>query len=1040
MYLTDVDRAATSVLVVKDGMAAATAWAPGPTFTEGFASKAHVTTDRPAYRPGQSVAFRAVYRRATGGAYEVPAGVKAVAVLLDGRGAEVERTDIVASDLGTFDGRFALDAAAPLGVWTVRLRVDDKTFDGRFHVLAYRTPEFAVTVTPGKPSYRTGDEVAATVRLAYLFGGPVVGAPVRWEVVRVPRDFTPTAVDDYAWYFQDPDALARAREAARTAPRGAVVARGEATTDAKGAVAVAFATQARDEDAEYVVTASAIDVTRRFVTDEGRIPVVRRDHAAVVRTDRRVYRPQQEIRATFTTVDANQTPVGKAGSAVLVRVRRTLVPAAKGRPERWNEEEVAVVDQPAVTDAKGRVEVRLRAPAPGAYRMRWQSVDARGAAVTAYVAFDVAGAAEDLAKDVRLVAAKEAYVEGERAEVLLQSPVTGTRALLTFEGEKVLGYRLVDVEGPSTVLDVPIEAAYAPNVVMKVAVPGKDRLLEAEDELVVFRYLQVEVTPSVGTARPGDEVRFDVTTKDAAGNPVAAEVGLSVVDEALFGVAPDLAPAIRPFFYDRKRSNRVVTSSSVGYRTYGSTRPANQDLLADAAARSGDPDAVAAAGHLRQARAAMERGAYEDALGWAETAVARDPSSWDARNLVAELQTRPEVQSRTKERLSVALAENADLRHRVSDLEAQYGEATTAHERAVAELTRKQAEVAAARARPSDQPRLGPAVPSRQMACGSGKCGSGDAPARAPTFKDGHADRVDVVDLDDVTNGLASDPGAGSGGGGGNLGCAGTRGRLPGPRRRAAASAPQRCGPRPRPAEGRRAKPHRGGLLQRRRRRRLPGACGDALREGARERSRRPLPQRLRRRDRPRRQHRGRRGRRAGRASEDVRRHRGLRAPRRDGRDGPGLAVRETARQPDDVASHGAGASRAHRSSARRAPPWSRGATSSCAWTSAVPRGRRPRDRRVGRAQHDGRTPDRDGDDDGDRRGARRVRRRRRGARRRAGLVDRDVRATAPGAVRLRGPRDRARCVGPRRGHARDRAPRRAGGRGSVGRGVDDGG
>jgi|GEM_PF-1769495 len=666
VWRLDTDRTAQRVLVLKDGHPAATDWTPGPVFAEGFTNKAHVSTDRPVYRPGQKVAFRAIYRRADGGDYAVPAGVKGRVALVDPRGVEVEAKDAVASDLGSFTGDFTLDGEAPLGDWSIRVVVDERTFAGTFRVLEYRKPEFTVAVTPGKPSYKTGEEGKATVRLAYTFGGPVVGAPVAWQVTRVPRDFAPSSVDDYSWYFQDAQSLADARRAARTAPQGAVVARGEGTTDAKGELVVTFATQERDEDAEYVVSAVATDVTRRPVADEGRIPVVRRDHWAVVRTDKRVYRPQQELRATVTTVDANQSPVGKAGDAILVRVKRVPAPPLKraaappqdgrpGVPVRLLEEEIEVARVAATTDEKGRAEVRMKTPGAGAYRVRWSSKDARGALVTAYAAFDVAGEAEDLAKDARLVAAKETYVEGETAEVLLQSPVTKVKALLTFEGEKVLDYRLVDVTDPSTILDLPVTAAYAPNVVLKIAIPGKDRLLEAEDEIVVFRYLQVTVTPSTREAQPGAEVRFDVTTTDAGGAPVAAEVGLAVVDEALLAVAPDRTPAIRPFFYDRKRTNRVVTSSSVGFRTYGTTRETNKDLLADAAARNSDPNVLLAMNALRLARAALQRGDVGQAAQQALLAAAADPSSWDAKNLVSELRRRPEAQEVLK------LAEEAQL-------------------------------------------------------------------------------------------------------------------------------------------------------------------------------------------------------------------------------------------------------------------------------------------------------------------------------------------------------------------------------------------
>ena len=293
----------------------------------------------------------------------------------------------------------------------------------------------------------------------------------------MPHDFTPSAVNDYSWYFQDPDALERARMAARAAAQGAVVARGRRprpTTRARRASRSRRPSATRTPSTSC--TASAIDVTRRFVTDEGRIPVVRRDHWAVVTTDKRVYRPKQEVRATIQTVDANQSPVSKAGDVLLVRVKRgprpMPMPPKPGTPPPPNQEDAKRPRDardgggdrgpeacPSRPTRRAAPRCASSCPAPGTYRVRWNATDARGALVTAFATIDVSGEAEDLTKDARLVAAKETYIEGETAEVLLQSPVTKVKALLTFEGEKVLAYRLIDVDGPSTMLDVPVDGA-----------------------------------------------------------------------------------------------------------------------------------------------------------------------------------------------------------------------------------------------------------------------------------------------------------------------------------------------------------------------------------------------------------------------------------------------------------------------------------------------------------------------------------------------------------------------------------------------------
>jgi tetratricopeptide (TPR) repeat protein len=234
VYVYQGDKPARRVLVLSGAHAAASEWEPGQTYAEGWQTKVHVSTDRPVYRPGQTVKWRGIFRRANGGGYTVPNGVEAQAVLIDARGAEAARTKVTCSDVGLFDGEFALDGEAPLGDWTVRIDVDNLTFTGPFRVLEFKKPEFSLEVVPGKPSYPTGEEVKATIRLRYGFGGPVVGSPVRWQVTRVPHDFAPSAVNDYSWYFQDADALQRARDAARTAPQGVLVAQGQATTDEKG--------------------------------------------------------------------------------------------------------------------------------------------------------------------------------------------------------------------------------------------------------------------------------------------------------------------------------------------------------------------------------------------------------------------------------------------------------------------------------------------------------------------------------------------------------------------------------------------------------------------------------------------------------------------------------------------------------------------------------------------------------------------------------------------------------------------------------------
>ena len=540
---------------------------------------------------------------------------------------------------GVFSGSFDLDGAAPLGQWRIQLAVHKRSsWNGTFEVQEFKKPEFTISVVPDEPVYLTGRTVKATLQMRYAFGGPVAEAPVELEVYRRGRTFAPEGTDDYSWYFKDD----RPKPEARGSTRGAVLIKRERLmTNAQGDVAITFDTRVQDGDAEYIVQAAAQDVTRRWISDIRRIPVTRADHMAVVKTDRKVYRPKQRMKIEVRTLDARGVPVARSGEVVLYRLRTHRTPMQTKRrggvPFVVRHEEVEEARVTVTTNTRGRAEVELEVPEPGRLRVRWNAKDARGTLVTAHTDLDAAGEAEDLSKDARLVASRTLYREGDDVELLVHSPRTGVKALLTYEGEQVLDYRILDLSGQSTLVQLPVRAQHAPNVFFKVAIPGGEKLLQADTEIVVLRHLDVRVRMPKDEAAPGEEIEIGVETYDAQGKPVSAEVGIGLVDETVYAVARDLTPAIRPYFYDRRRVNGVVTASSLGTRFYGTTRETSKDLLADQAARKGGAQAVAVQDAIRLAREALRENRYKDAVGQAVRALELDARSWDARNLLAEL-------------------------------------------------------------------------------------------------------------------------------------------------------------------------------------------------------------------------------------------------------------------------------------------------------------------------------------------------------------------------------------------------------------------
>ena len=81
------------------------------------------------------------------------------------------------SEIGTFDGNYALADDAPIGEYALETTLPNVVF-GRpwtvgFSVAAYRKPEFEVRVVPERNDILDSESLRALITAEYYFGGPV---------------------------------------------------------------------------------------------------------------------------------------------------------------------------------------------------------------------------------------------------------------------------------------------------------------------------------------------------------------------------------------------------------------------------------------------------------------------------------------------------------------------------------------------------------------------------------------------------------------------------------------------------------------------------------------------------------------------------------------------------------------------------------------------------------------------------------------------------------------------------------------------------
>ncbi len=591
-------------------------------------------TDRPAYRPGESAQWKFVARRYANGVYSTPANQTVEYQVTDPRGSKVAEGKVQFNAFGSAWGSLELKDTMPLGEYRVTFW-DDGRHNGignavLFRLEEYKLPEFKVSVkTPEedgkKKAFRLGEKIGIDVQADYYFGGGVANATVEVLVYQNPFYRYWYQRHDYEWYYEDMNPRYRSYGARQ----GQVIKREVLKTDAAGRASLTFDTpHGMQQDLEYFVEARVTDSSRREITGSSTVRVTRQRYYVNPRTSHYLYRPQDKVNVEIKALDANDQPVSAEGKIKVTRDywyeiwldsngrevkgaelkaltdRGAFPPAPRPGSKPWRlkfrgYEHEDVLNTVVKTNAQGEAEFSFTPGREGYYRAVWTSEDKNAAPITAETAVWVAtGATTDLGYrygGLEIIVDKDTFRAGQKAPVMLVAPASDRYVLFSVEGEDLYSYQLVHLTGPVKLIEVPIEDKHVPNIFLSAAMVADRNIFTDVKQVVVppvEHFLSVEVKPDRNEYQPREEGTFAVTTRDADGKPVAAEVALGLVDESVFYIQQDYAGDPRQFYYGQKRQQHVQTSSTFQSKNYTRlVERANKELIDDRVAmRERDED------------------------------------------------------------------------------------------------------------------------------------------------------------------------------------------------------------------------------------------------------------------------------------------------------------------------------------------------------------------------------------------------------------------------------------------------------------------
>jgi alpha-2-macroglobulin len=514
----------------------------------------YMYTDRPIYRPGQTVYFRGVARQAFNSRYELPQINEVPLTLKDANGTQLLSLSAQLSPYGTFNGAYELPEDAAPGYYT--FQNDGLGLWFSFQVAEYRKPEIDLTVNFSADEIQLGDQATAQVSARYFFDAPVNDMEVKWALYSRPDNFSipnyDTGLLNTSWMdvFRVPSP--------GSGYFGTLVKDGTGRTDRDGTLSIELPDLPESEAGQILtLEVSAQDESGLPVSERSELRVHPADFYIGVRPDQWIGRADSSTGFEVYTVDWAQNPVGdKTLDAEFQQVRWEKEEDIYGNPT-YKPMYEPVSSSNLTTGSDGKARLSFIPPTPGTYML---DVSGEGARTQSMIWVSGAGSAAwpDLPNQrLELRTDKESYKPGDTARIFIPNPFpVNALALVSVERGVISQSEVITLSGSGQEYSLPLTEADAPNVYVSAIVLGQGNDFRGGLVNVPVspddKALNVTVTSSPQETEPRQDVTFDVQVTDNQGAPVEGEFSIAVVDKASLALADPNSKDILSAYYSNQ--------------------------------------------------------------------------------------------------------------------------------------------------------------------------------------------------------------------------------------------------------------------------------------------------------------------------------------------------------------------------------------------------------------------------------------------------------------------------------------------------------
>jgi len=253
-------------------------------------------TDRPIYRPGQTVYYKGLCLKILNGENKIQINKDVDVSFNDANGKEITTTKLMSNDYGTFQGSFTI----PMGILNGSMEIETDYGRIAVQVEEYKRPTFEVVFDKPNKHYKLNDSIKVEGKASSFSGYSVSNAKVAYKVFR-------NLMYDYRLSYGQPSTVyGSGINVARKQ-----VAIGKTNTKADGKFEITFFANATDTSKNYVyeIVADITDLNGETRSKTINLTVGKKDIMLNISTAQVVYLSNKADSLSFSVTNLNHQAI-----------------------------------------------------------------------------------------------------------------------------------------------------------------------------------------------------------------------------------------------------------------------------------------------------------------------------------------------------------------------------------------------------------------------------------------------------------------------------------------------------------------------------------------------------------------------------------------------------------------------------------------------------------------------------------------------------------------------------------------------------------